>query len=391
MSNTQQILLHPLDTCFFRDGKPFSRGEQSGGLTSMFPPFPSTVFGALRGRYISERGWSEFDSGHLRSDIGTRNSYKDASFSLKGVFLGNASQGNTLYYPLPRDLVVEKNALKKEALSIDAELLSLSQNIRSGSSLKRALLCNKPDMEYPKSAYMALRYLKSYLLSSKSSWKACKQSMFLKEEPKIGIKRNSDTHTVEEGHLYRIQQLRLLEDFCLVAEVSGIDFSPKEGILKLGGEQKAFACQEGTLPRFEYTDEEQNILLEEIERTKRFKLYLATPSVWRAGWRASWMDLDDTGQERLPAPGTSKTVNCTLLASALGNFQSIGGWDIARNRPKTMFRAVPSGSVYYLKLKQGTAQDVFDALHGRNLSDERSQEGFGLAYVGTIKEGGLTP
>ena len=46
------IKLDPLDTLFFRDGKPFSMGEETWG-NCIFPPSPSVIYGALRTAYFS--------------------------------------------------------------------------------------------------------------------------------------------------------------------------------------------------------------------------------------------------------------------------------------------------------------------------------------------------
>ena len=45
--------LQPLDTLFFRDGKPFNKGEETWA-DAIFPPFPATIYGALRTAYFNE-------------------------------------------------------------------------------------------------------------------------------------------------------------------------------------------------------------------------------------------------------------------------------------------------------------------------------------------------
>ncbi len=87
--------LTPTDTFFFRDGKPFSRGESSTAA-GIFPPFPSTVYGALRTAYISEHGIDAFrdEKDALKKVIGTKNpeSVIEATFRLHGVFLADDSK-----------------------------------------------------------------------------------------------------------------------------------------------------------------------------------------------------------------------------------------------------------------------------------------------------------
>ncbi len=46
------IKINPVDTLLFRDGKPFSMGENTWPDT-VFPPYPSVIYGALRSTYFA--------------------------------------------------------------------------------------------------------------------------------------------------------------------------------------------------------------------------------------------------------------------------------------------------------------------------------------------------
>ena len=70
----------------------------------------------------------------------------------------------------------------------------------------------------------------------------------------------------------------------------------------------------------------------------------------------------------------------------------IGGWDLVYICPRTMYRAVPAGSVYFLECLAGNIEDVFDLFHGTTMLQQCSQEvelrefakiGSGLTLVGT--------
>lgn len=43
--------MEAFDTLFFRDGKPFSMGDDVWA-NGVFPPYPSTLYGALRASYF---------------------------------------------------------------------------------------------------------------------------------------------------------------------------------------------------------------------------------------------------------------------------------------------------------------------------------------------------
>ena len=79
------------------------------------------------------------------------------------------------------------------------------------------------------------------------------------------------------------------------------------------------------------------------------------------------------------------TKGIELITAAVGNYVTVGGWHVAHDRPKSTYRAVPAGSVYYFRLINGIkAETVLDCLHYKNIGDQRTQEGFGLAYVGAV-------
>ena len=45
------IKINPLDTLFFKDGKPFSMGEETWA-SGLFPPYPGVIYGAIRTAYF---------------------------------------------------------------------------------------------------------------------------------------------------------------------------------------------------------------------------------------------------------------------------------------------------------------------------------------------------
>ena len=48
----------PIDSWFFRDGTPFTTNSTpQEDVSSLFPPYPPTVVGALRAALALEKGW----------------------------------------------------------------------------------------------------------------------------------------------------------------------------------------------------------------------------------------------------------------------------------------------------------------------------------------------
>lgn len=360
-----RLFLKPNDTFFFRDGRPFTRGEQSEGY-SIETPFPSTVMGALRTAYIAFCGdMSQFTSDQMKSVIGTKQSLEGASIQIKGVFLGR-SEGS-LYYPTPRDLVSEKKSGSATLYPLSME--SQSNTFSSNSKLSTLLTWNDPTVQVEHAGgYISCDNLRKYLLAETTDL-ISEASSFIIDEPKVGITRNPKTLVTEEGMLYRINMKRFSDsEFGFVVDVEGINHLPKRGLIKLGGEGKGFTYRDTSQKPDPLLPNDRARILNMVAASEKFKLYLGTPAIFNEGWFPK--DLHK---------------GIELITAAIGNYVTIGGWDVAKDRPKGSYRAVPAGSVYYFRLINGTkAETVLDCLHYKNIGDQRTQEGFGLAYIGAV-------
>ena len=234
-----RLFLKPNDTFFFRDGRPFTRGEQSEGY-SIEAPLPSTVMGALRTAYIAFcSNMTQFasESSNTKAIIGTKQSLAGASIHVKGVFLGRS--GGSLYYPTPRDLVSEKKSqdTKLYPLSIESQNATFS----SSSELSTLLAWNNPKVQVEHAGgYISCDNLRQYLLGE-TQCLASEKSDFIIDEPKVGITRDYQTLTTVEGMLYRVNMKRFTDsELGFIVDVDGINQLPKSELIKLGGEGKGF-------------------------------------------------------------------------------------------------------------------------------------------------------
>ena len=360
-----KLLLKPNDTFFFRDARPFTRGEQSEGY-SIEMPFPSTVMGALRTAYIASCGdIAQFSNEQMKPVIGTKQSLAGASIEINGVFLGHGN--GALYYPTPRDLVSEKKSENAKLYSLS--LAPQTNEFFSNSELSTLLTWNnfKIQVEHAE-GYISCNNLRKYLVGDTQNLTS-EKSDFILNEPKVGITRSHKTLATVEGMLYRINMKRFRElGFGFVVDVDGIDQLPQKGLIKLGGEGKSFTYRK-TAQRPDMLSDEDHAKIRQIARDSgKFKLYLATPAIFDAGWCPGGLHQD-----------------IELVTAAVGSYVPVGGWDVANNCPKVAYRAVPAGSVYYFRFINGAKTDtVLDCLHYKNIGDQRTQEGFGLAYVGAV-------
>ena len=358
-----QIELNPFDTLFFRDGKPFERGDEVWA-NGVFPPAPSVVYGALRTTLLSRNlDWLSLAGG---PDDPTR------ALRIKAFLL---QQDGKVYFPCPYDVVYEKE--DKD----DPQLLSLEKRTFLSSFPMESVLV--PPSEQGIWETMGGNHFVSYLDFNQYLQKTqrplpIKANDFLKKEPKIGIQKSRMTGSSEEGRLYRVELLRLLENTGFYLDVELPESTEASlstaGIINIGGEGKSVG--------YKLTNAVVDISLPELEG-EFFKLVFATPACFEQGWLPKGID-----------PITMKGEWCgqqvKILTVASDRPVYLGGFAMKTAHqaggPKPMRRAIPAGTVYFLKIMKGETQEVAKAFHNQCISDYGlDREGFGLTFVGKIK------
>lgn len=375
-----KLFLQPNDTFFFRDGRPFTKGDQSEGY-SIFPPPPSTILGALRTAYIAEHGdLPSFDAGKMAETIGTPNSL--GFMRLKGVFLADRNSG--IYYPIPLDLVVKEK--ENDNILYPLEVCPNNANLKSNASLSLKYLLRwngKEDVEAETSGKLKPIYMQQYLLGKDIPIRFNPNEDFICDEPKIGIQRSRETLASEDNMLYRINMSRFQSRYSDMATLGFIaDYEcntllpdnkgllPDKGLFKLGGEGKSFLYELSKHNPDPFpTEDNLEQLKKAIKESGAFKLYFATPAIFKNGW------LPKTNLESIE-----------LVTAAVGKSVPIGGWNMKEKKPKPTRRAVPAGSVYYCKILEGCCvDDVINTFHYQNISDYQAKEGYGLCFVGVAE------
>jgi len=365
--------IKPLDTLFFRDGRPFSMGAETWA-NPIFPPYPSTIYGAIRTWLIFERGnLKDFEDGKFENELGRiikdekgDIKVKKGSLKMKGSLV---ALNDILYFPVPKDLLKRKDKNEERLYSIN--LIKKPEILTSEYPLKNVLI-NKEEFELDEvDEFIDINSLKDYLKNSERILEYTDKEKIFKQEKKTGIKRSKKTLSSEEGHLYRIPMIRLEKGASLFVEIEGLNSYPENGVIQIGGEGKTAKI------------EKCSDLLESIRnlnfkfKNRMFKLYLATPAIFNKGWIPEWIEEN--------FEGNYKEIKLRLISCSIGKYNLIGGWDLARKRPKPMYKAVPAGSVYYFEILDDTpAEKIKETFHLKNISDINPQEGFGLSLVGEM-------
>jgi CRISPR-associated protein Cmr3 len=374
------IRIEALDTLFFRDSRPFNMSDDTWA-TGMFPPLPSVLYGALRTAYMAQ------------NDNITPANIDEHTSNFRITQISYIVDTNK-YLPLPLDILQEsdinpnlsaaqKRTLKKNrkenkndalTLTLSSQLTeentpifsthahTLAQNNNLANHFQ--YLSHSNDVENIDNGIIAYSDLANYFTKIDTNFnEILSTSTYIKPEPKIGIGLNNATTTVAEGKLYRVEMLRPKQGFSLQIEFEGIELAEK-GLLKLGGEGKlaSYTSITDTQP----INSNINVNLNDT-----FKIYLATPAIFEKGYYPTHIF-------------KNAKVEVELLSCAVGKSINVGGFDMVAREPKKLLRAVPAGSVYYFKLLSGNFADLQAAITKVGISECRTNEGFGIAYLGKI-------
>lgn len=357
-----------IDTLFFRDGKPFSMGEESWA-NGVFPPYPSTVYGMLRSLHFAT---------HL-NELAAANTEIDPtlSLSIQGYLLGLCSgeEEFTAAFPAPNDLYIRGRAKESKARLFRCAVSPSEDKIISDYDYKYLLETEGSGkiQTLGGKALLTRHEFDLYLQGQSDTYCIRWLSDYLSEEPKVGIGRDYHTHRAAEGKLYRVAMKRLSGQsgsLRLLLHFNGLRLRDS-GLSRFGAEGKAIEYQVSDFPK---------IPTPVGEEEEFFKIYFATPALFAEGmYPKSWFQ--EYGLE--------------LLTGALGKAINIGGFDLKEGKPKPMQKAIPAGSVLYVKVKdKEKAKNVIAQLHQGSIynlapaqdsyKEKYQRQGFGLTYIGKI-------
>ena len=434
------LFIEPQDVLLFRESRPFTAGE-SLWARSVFPPLPMPFLGALRAKAIVERGVSFDDYGDavqgrgasekakaLYEQIGGYDDY--GPLRAFGPFPALKDERSVdLYVPVPANLAGRESGDTEFPVRLTPEKDPSWSGIKTNMPRTAAgplyhWSADEPVGETDR-ALLRARHLLRYLNDDDPlSWGLDRKLQ--ERERRVGIALGSEG-TAREGLLYTVEFIRMLnKDFSEQqrkptrragfviglrgAEATGL-LDAQTKLLTLGGERRA-ASYEQVEPTetmetlFSGTPVVETLANEEKKRT-RFLLYLATPAVFRnQGWRPDFLSDPDDPTDDFPHSlgDLPEDLSFRLIAASAQKPTSIGGWDLGRGRPRTMYRALPAGAVYVFEtsdlMSKSQAERLRDAFHLQPLHstapDEDAdgtdrdlkrlaQAGLGLTLLGASK------
>lgn len=358
------ILVDPVDVWLFRDGRPFAAGEDHRAR-SIFPPFPSSLYGALRTAGMLKEG-VDFEPGFRSARFGSAQG--PGSFRLRGPLL---RKGQELLFPLPADVAWVKKDKDQEKEPLLRLRPTRGLGFSTGDGLEGPPLTPltahgiREDVKSP-GGYLNPEGMQAWMKGEappRESLVMSKDLFSFEERTGLAIDDAGGRRPLP-GLLYSAQFVRPGPDVGLAAWVE----DPGEGLeagglLRLGGD--------GHASSFRVSDRPQ---LPPPPRGRRAGLavLLLTPALFESSGGSGWKPRKLL--ERIPG---------SLEAAALGRSMPVGGWDLSAGVPKPILRAVPAGSVYFFKLGNGEDFDkTASSIHGMCVSDMMEEAGFGLALVG---------
>jgi CRISPR-associated protein Cmr3 len=397
-ANQKQILIEPSDVLLFRDGRPFSAGE-GHRARSIFPPTPNTMQGVIRSKVLSDRcgRYETYKNGcndcekksncTISDEIGRpaqngRGSY--GNLQIRGAIIAKYEKSKlTAYFPVPADVVEvkEKSEQRDHSKPRLRFLQPLSQKLYGDNDLSDDLQAKllplwtqeKTPVEGVQ-GYWEQKDLQNYLLQNYPSvTQYTKADKLFLRESRYGIDVDNARQTVKEGQLYQTEFIRCEKNIGLYTEVDGVS-DLGGNLIAIGGENRAAQCHhlKKKIDWEQFTQE----IDKQLQKSDGFKIYFATPTIFDVGWLPNWLSKNDLS-------GAYHGIQVQLVAASIPRYQTIGGWDVAYNRPKPTNRAIPAGSVYYFT-SDVKPSEIVKAFHWQNIADESSdaQIGFGLAFVG---------
>ena len=324
----KRLLLRPIDSLSFRDGRSFGPAQQADSVL----PSPQTLAGAIRTFLLKAHNVNLKQFGNLVKKYGSfgdaLSKYGDPVDGLREMKVSGPwfSLDGELLVPVPSNLKVSKSsngALASEKLfrmdprasappgwqPREPGLLPLWRHGRE--SLKSA------------SGYITRKGLCTFLKGEVPS----DQNLISKEklyaiDRRVGIGIDAGRKTVDEGMVYTAGMLALKRGVAFCAELTGLHALIKP------------LCQQGVLMRFGGEGKYVKIKVDEEPfwpsvslGTGDGRLILLTTPAWFNGW---------------------KPCNVTCVAASVSHPEGVSGWDLARGGPKPNRFMVPAGAVYFL-------------------------------------------
>jgi CRISPR-associated protein Cmr3 len=364
-----RLLVTPLDSWFFRDSTPFYMGASpQAGVRGVFPPYPSTVTGAIRAALARSKGWNgEGSWGQAIKDVLGDGPDDLGKLKLSGPFVVRCGQP---IFSMPRHVVGHQNGDGRwvPTTLLRAGKSRISSDLGPSTRLPEiaGLEGDAKTSEWVAGSWITLGGLLRVLHEQMpAEADILHQDELWREELHVGIRRDLDSRATSEGALYSARHARLSRGVGIGVEIAGVpdDWTILPGsLLPLGGESRLAEC--------EPWDFDLSLELDQAARALSgwIMLIALTPALLECSALRGNCDL---------IAGTGLRVTCACVDRPV----RIGGWDSLARKPLPLQNAVPCGTTLFCRvgdpsaLRQQIAQGTVRMGKGQSI-------GFGLFAIG---------
>ena len=318
-----RLALEPVDSLFFRDARPFEAATHaSSGL-----PVPQTLAGAVRTLLLERHG---VDFGRLGEQMKNGVSFAEALAEFGPDAAGVADlkvRGpwftlcDEVLVPAPASL---RQSKKDECLGRFDPLETPPLGWRPQTPGMLPLWRHGREAVEAADGFLKPSGLRRFLEGgTPESDELVPHNKIYGFDNRTGIGVDPSRNTAAEGFIYAVSLLTLKPNTGLYTEMSGpaAALTPLEAepvLMKFGGEGRRVVIRAA-----ERGADWPSV---QSEAGKGRMVLLTTPA-WFNGWKP---------------PGIEP------LAAAVGGYQTVSGWDLAKGGPKPNRFMVPAGSVYFL-------------------------------------------
>ncbi|HNF69250.1 MAG TPA: type III-B CRISPR module-associated Cmr3 family protein [Chitinophagales bacterium] len=324
----------PEDLVFFRGSASFDAGSDNYA-TSILPPAPSVIYGALQSISYNDSG------------INTGNIWPDPSMHISTITLYVQKCNQQIFlFPLPADLIAGR--IDNEIKVVNHLKIDEFSNYGVISENGPILIPDKDPLEFD--AYRKVNRTELYIdqdgmrqyLVGLYPEQVYNISDLSAKETRTGLGREIGKRIAEEGKLYRIELIRTKTGGIFNAE-SSLAFHIRmnsshpsykplvnhgEINIRLGGERKTATVRNLSFGAI-------HTINDRLEKGDFIKAVLTTPFVPKS----------DPFIE-----GYWNSIGCTLMTMCSDKELTISGWDMINMRPRQSYKAVSGGAIYFLKI-----------------------------------------
>lgn len=351
-----RLLIEPNDVLLFRELKPFTAGEAHLARSDL--PLPQTIAGAIRSKILLKENFSE----EAKEIIGYNND--EPEFHI----LGSGFYKNEEYFNVPLDIAKSKE--DEKPFYVTPKKLDWRDEI--------TIFSGKKGIQFESvKGYLGLTDLSKYLVGNLKEEDLVESLRSTDElfsrESRVGIKLGNSKIT-EEGYFYKVEYLRLNEGVRLSAWFGEKSdemkkYTRNEGLIKIGGENRFARYTVEDFNPLKVFDRNWPEIKGKVNENKKFKLYLASPTLNEVNGKYSW---DIKGELENNFNITIKQVY-PLIAKPL----KVSGWDYANSQPRGLKYAIPGGSVYFVEFEGNLDYSKPYVKLGK-----LNKLGYGLALIG---------